>query len=345
MMKLSFTTFRVNCTHPFGISRSSHDYYDIVYVYLKGEGIVGRGEAAPSARYNEFSKDIINILECGISLPDSMTDPVEFSNHVLPQSKGIKSLEVALSMAILDWWCQREGISLCEYFGANPEKMPKTSFTISIGDMDLIPEKVAEAAPYHILKIKLGMGEKQDKEIMNAIRAETDTLIRVDANEGWDLETGIKMCRWLSERNVEFVEQPFKSTNLKDTATLRTQSPLPLVADENSLNSSDIPGIHGIFDGINIKLMKCGNLFEAMKMVKMARERDMSIMLGCMIESSVGITAAAHLSPLVDYADLDGHLLINNDPYLGVTVENGKLVLPQGNGLGVSINSNHNNLI
>ncbi|MDP7565103.1 MAG: dipeptide epimerase, partial [Candidatus Marinimicrobia bacterium] len=256
-----------------------------------------------------------------------------------------KSLEVALSMAILDWWCQREGISLCEYFGANPEKMPKTSFTISIGDMDLIPEKVAEAAPYHILKIKLGMGEKQDKEIMNAIRAETDTLIRVDANEGWDLETGIKMCRWLSERNVEFVEQPFKSTNLKDTATLRTQSPLPLVADENSLNSSDIPGIHGIFDGINIKLMKCGNLFEAMKMVKMARERDMSIMLGCMIESSVGITAAAHLSPLVDYADLDGHLLINNDPYLGVTVENGKLVLPQGNGLGVSINSNHNNLI
>jgi L-alanine-DL-glutamate epimerase-like enolase superfamily enzyme len=248
-------------------------------------------------------------------------------------------------MAILDWWCQREGISLCEHFGANPEKMPKTSFTISIGDMDLIPEKVAEAAPYHILKIKLGMGEKQDKEIMNAIRAETDTLIRVDANEGWDLETGIKMCRWLSERNVEFVEQPFKSTNLKDTATLRTQSPLPLVADENSLNSSDIPGIHGIFDGINIKLMKCGNLFEAMKMVKMARERDMSIMLGCMIESSVGITAAAHLSPLVDYADLDGHLLINNDPYLGVTVENGKLVLPQGNGLGVSINSNHNNLI
>jgi len=344
-MKLSFTTFRVNCTHPFGISRSSHDYYDIVYVYLEGEGIVGRGEAAPSARYNEFTKDIINILECGISLPDSMDDPIAFSNSVLPQSKGIKSLEVALSMAILDWWCQKEGISLFEYFGANPEKMPKTSFTISIGDMDLIPEKVAEAVPYHILKIKLGMGEKKDKAIMNAIRAETDTLIRVDANEGWDLETGIKMCRWLSERNVEFVEQPFKSTNLKDTATLRTQSPLPLVADENSLNSSDIPGIHGIFDGINIKLMKCGNLFEAMKMVKIARERDMSIMLGCMIESSVGITAAAHLSPLVDYADLDGHLLINNDPYLGVTVENGKLVLPQGNGLGVSINSNHNNLI
>ncbi|MBC8344984.1 MAG: dipeptide epimerase [Candidatus Marinimicrobia bacterium] len=344
-MKLSFTTFRINCTHPFGISRSSHDYYDIVYVYLEGEGVMGRGEAAPSARYNEFTEGIMKVLEDGISLPDSMTDPVEFSNHVLPQSKGIKSLEVALSMAILDWWCQKEGISLFEYVGANPEKTPKTSFTISIGDMGLIPEKVAEASPYHILKIKLGMGENQDKAIMNAIRAETDTLIRVDANEGWDLDTGIKMCKWLAERNVEFVEQPFKSTNLKDTAALREKSPLPLIADENSLNSGDIPGIHGVFDGINIKLMKCGNLFEAMKMVKMARERDMSIMLGCMIESSIGITAAAHLSPLVDYADLDGNLLINNDPYLGVTVENGKLVLPKGNGLGVSLNSNHNNLM
>ena len=117
-----------------------------------------------------------------------------------------------------------------------------------------------------------------------------------------------------------------------------------MVADENSLNSSDIPGIHGIFDGINIKLMKCGNLFEAQKMVTMARKRDMTIMLGCMIESSVGITAAAHLSPLVDYADLDGNLLINNDPYTGVLVENGKLVLPQRNGLGVSLNSDQNHL-
>ena len=216
---------------------------------------MGRGEAAPSARYNEFIEGITKILEEGISLPDTMNDPVEFSNVVLPQSKGIKSLEVALSMAILDWWCQKEGITLYQYFGANPDKTPKTSFTISIGDMDLIPEKVAEASPYHILKIKLGMGEKEDKAIMNAIRAETDTLIRVDANEGWDLETGIKMCRWLSERNVEFVEQPFRSTNLKDTAAFRKESPLPLVPADNSLNSSDIPGLHVILACINIKLM------------------------------------------------------------------------------------------
>jgi L-alanine-DL-glutamate epimerase-like enolase superfamily enzyme len=172
--------------------------------------------------------------------------------------------------------------------------------------MDLISEKVNEGSPYSILKVKLGMGIKKDKEIMKAIRLETDKVIRVDANEGWDLETGIEMCKWLSDQGVEFVEQPFKSTNLKDTAELRKKSPLPLIADENSLQSSDIPGIENVFDGINIKLMKCGSLFEALKMIKMARDREMKIMLGCMIESSIGITAAAHLSPLVDYADLDG---------------------------------------
>ena len=274
-----------------------------------------------------------------------MDDPIAFSDAVLPQCKGIKSLEVAFSMAILDWWCQKEGMPLYEYLGADPSKAPKTSYTISIGDMDLIPEKVKEGAPYHILKVKLGMGMEKDKAIMNAIREETDQLIRIDANEGWDLETGIEMSKWLAERNVEFVEQPFKSTNLTDTAELRKKSPLPLIADENSLNSGDIPGIEGVFDGINIKLMKCGSLIEGLKMVKMARERDMQIMLGCMIESSIGITAAAHLSPLVDFADLDGNLLINNDPYRGVGVKDGKLILPSGNGLGVSLSSNESNLI
>ena len=317
----------------------------MVYVYLNHDGILGRGEAAPSGRYNEFTNDILNILDGGIDLQETIVDPLEFSEHVFPQCGGIKALEVAFSMAILDWWCQKERISVYEYLGAEPLKAPKTSYTISIGDMDLIPEKVKEGAPYHILKVKLGIGIDQDKAIMNAIREETDQTIRVDANEGWDLTSGIEMCNWLAERNVEFVEQPFKSTNLADTATLRKESPLPLIADENSLNSADIPKIEGVFDGINIKLMKCGSLFEGLKMVKMARERDMQIMLGCMIESSVGITAAAHLSPLVDYADLDGNLLINNDPYRGVTVENGKLVLPRGNGLGVSLSSNESNLM
>ena len=153
------------------------------------------------------------------------------------------------------------------------------------------------------------------------------------------------MSFWLADNNVEFIEQPFKSTNLSDTAKLKNKSPLPIIADENSINSSDILKIENVFDGINIKLMKCGTLFEAIKMVKMARERDMQIMLGCMIESSVAITAAAHISPLADYADLDGNLLISNDPYKGVTVENGRLALPSSYGLGISLVKNDTNLI
>ena len=210
--------------------------------------------------------------------------------------------------------------------------------------MDLLPKKIEDAKPYHILKVKLGLSLEHDKSIIQAIRKETDKVIRIDANEGWDLASGIEMSYWLADHNVEFIEQPFKSSNLTDTAELRSKSPLPIIADENSLNSKDIPQIDGVFDGINIKLMKCGSLFEAIKMVEMAREREMKIMLGCMIESSVAITAAAHLSPLVDYADLDGNLLISNDPYVGVKVEDGKLILPNSNGMGVSLDKSNSNL-
>ena len=344
-MNLSYTTYRINCTHPFGISRSSHNYYDIVFIYLEHEGIIGRGEAAPSGRYNEFTNDILKVLDSDIDLPSHISNPEDFSKLIAHSCNGIKSLEVAFSMAALDWWCQKKNIRVYEFFKANPLKSPKTSYTISIGDMALISEKIKESEPYHILKVKLGMGVDEDKAIINAIRNETDKVIRVDANEGWDLNSGIEMCQWLSMQNVEFIEQPFKASNLDDTAKLRAESPLPLIADENSLNSSDIPKIEGIFDGINIKLMKCGSLFEAMKMIQMARERKMQIMLGCMIESSIGITAAAHLSPLVDYADLDGNLLINNDPYSGVSIENGKLILPNKKGLGISLTSDDKNLI
>jgi L-alanine-DL-glutamate epimerase-like enolase superfamily enzyme len=186
---------------------------------------------------------------------------------------------------------------------------------------------------------------KNDEEIINAVRSVTDKPIRVDANEGWkDKHEALEKIQWLKSKGVEFIEQPMPSDMLDETAWLRERVDMPIVADEAVKTAADIPKLARAYDGINIKLMKCGNLFEAQKMVTMARERDMSIMLGCMIESSVGITAGAHLSPLVDYADLDGNLLIKNDPYTGVLVENGKLVLPQRNGLGVSLNSDQNHL-
>lgn len=341
-MELSWETYRIECTHPFGLSRGTEDYYDILYVYLLGDGIIGRGEAAPSKRYDESTPKIAEVLESGIEIPSADDILESWEAGLTAQAEGIKALESALSMAALDWYCQKDGLSLHQYFNAEKENTPVTSFTVAIGEIDNIPQKIREAKPYTIIKVKLGTEE--DKDIINAVRDCTDKPIRVDANEGWTLEQGIVMCQWLSERNVQFVEQPLPADALDETSVLRDESPLPIFADENSLTSEDIPKIAYAFDGINIKLMKCGSLFEAKRMIDSARKHDLKIMLGCMVESSVGITAAAHLSPLVDFADLDGNLLISNDPYKGVGVENGKLVLPDGNGLGVSLRSENKEL-
>ena len=341
-MNLKYTVNRIHCIHPFGISRSTHNYYDIVYVYIERDGIIGRGEAAPSDRYNESTDNILSVLKNGITLNKDMVKSNVFYEKLVPQCNGLKSLEVALSMALLDWHSQTLGIPLYQFFKADPEMTPLTSYTISIGNRDLIIDKIKESNPFSILKVKLGVSEEEDKETISLIREKTDKTIRVDANEGWDLETGKRMSFWLADRNVEFIEQPFQSTNLKDTASLRNVSPLPLIADENSINSRDIPSLVDVFDGINIKLMKCGNLYEALEMIKLARKFKMKIMLGCMIESSIAITAASHLSPLVDYADLDGNLLIEDDPYQGVTVKNGRLKLPKEHGLGVKLKHTKN---
>ncbi|NOZ03941.1 MAG: dipeptide epimerase [FCB group bacterium] len=335
-MDLTYAIYRLQCTHPFGISRSTHTYYDVVYVYLEQDGIIGRGEAAPSQRYNETVEKIITELEKPLSLPGEVTDPRDISDVLRQAAGGYHALEAAFSMALLDWWTQKLGQPLCRYFGADPQQTPLTSFTIAIGDLDLIPQKIEEAEPYAILKIKLGTN--RDKEIIRAIRNETDKILRVDANEGWDLETAIDMCNWLAGYHVEFVEQPLPADQVEQTARLKKVSPVKIFADENSVVSRQIPEIAYAFHGINIKLMKCGRLEEAKRMIDTARQYDLEIMLGCMVESSIGITAAAHLSSLVDYADLDGNLLINNDPYQGVRIKEGRIILPTKPGLGIDLN-------
>ena len=338
-MNLDYTTYRIICSHPFGISRSTHTYYDIVYIYISDGEYIGRGEAAPSVRYDESTNQIITHLK-SIDNIDNNLNLEEGAFWCKKNSNGISSLEAALSTAWLDLWTKKNNRRISGYFNSG-KNMLYTSFTIAIGDLDLIPKKIEEAKSYNILKIKLGINEQYDKNIIKLIRKETDKIIRVDANEGWDLDTGKKMCKWLADHNVEFVEQPFKAQNLGDTAKLREVSPLPLIADENSIKSSNIPDIAHAFDGINIKLMKCGSLFEAKKMIDLARKYDMKIMLGCMVESSIGITAMSNLSPQVDFADLDGNLLIDNDPYIGVKVVDGKLKLPSGDGLGLTLNQKY----
>ena len=257
---------------------------------------------------------------------------------------GIKSLEAAFSMALWDWWGQKKKKSVSELLGLDTSSMPLTSFTIAIGELDEIGEKIKEAEPYSILKVKLGTPD-MDRAIIQEIRQHTDKVIRVDANEGWQTDKALELCKWLADRNIEFIEQPFPADQLDQTALLRSKSPLDIYADENSLDSADIPQIHEAFDGVNIKLMKCGSIEEGQRMIHLAKFHDMKIMLGCMVETSVGITAASHLAGEVDAADLDGNLLINNDPYSGVKVVNGRLVLPNEHGIGLALDSQDENLI
>jgi L-alanine-DL-glutamate epimerase-like enolase superfamily enzyme len=343
-MELTFTTYRIKLNHTFGISRSAYDWYDIVYIFIKDGEIIGRGEAAPSLRYNESTERILSILKQKIKLPVDCSNRDEIWNFILPQLKEVKALEAAFSMALWDWWGQKCEKPVSDLLNIKMDKMPITSFTIAIGELDEIGQKIDEADPYHILKVKLGT-PKMDKEIMTEIRRHTDKVIRIDANEGWEPETALGFTKWLADQNVEFVEQPFPADQLDHSAALKDKSPLDIYADENSLDSADIPRISTAFDGINIKLMKCGSLEEGKRMINLARFYDLKIMLGCMVESSVGITAAAHLAGEVDKVDLDGNLLINNDPYLGVKVIDGKLVLPNSNGLGINLNSGSENLL
>lgn len=335
-MDISYSTYRLELKHTFTIARGSEDMADVVLVYATKDGVTGVGEAAPSDRYGEDCLSIvrqINTVDFD-AVPDAGTLE-DWLDAVLPKAGGMRSLETAFDLALHDLYGKLNGASTSEHFGASGKNGCMTSFTIGIDEKDKIRSKVLEAEEYPLLKIKLG--SDYDKEIINTIREVTDKPVRVDANEGWDLERGKRMCEWLAKKNVEFVEQPLPADNLGDTARLREVSPLELIADENCIDSQDIPEIVDAFDGINIKLMKCGGLREAHKMITMARERELKIMLGCMVETSVAITAAAHLSPLVDYADLDGNILTRNDPFDGVEVEDGMLVLPDSPGLGVSL--------
>jgi len=343
-MELKFSEYRIHLKHTFGISRSANDWYDIVYIYIVDGEIIGRGEATPSNRYNESIDQILSILTKKIQLPEDCSDREKIWDFVFPQLNGIKALEAAFSMALWDWCAQATGKPINKLLSIDLNRMPLTSYTIAIGNLNEIEKKIMEAEPYSILKVKLGMQDK-DKDIINEIRRHTDKLIRVDANEGWDFDYAVKICNWLADQNVEFIEQPFPAEELNKTADLKKVSSLDIYADENSLNSHDIPKIVHAFDGINIKLMKCGSLEEGKQMINLARQYGMKIMLGCMVESSVGITAAAYLASEVDVVDLDGNLLINNDPYIGAIIEDGRLILPSGKGLGIKLNTNSSNII
>jgi L-alanine-DL-glutamate epimerase-like enolase superfamily enzyme len=329
-------TKRLDLAHTWTIARNSSDFKENVFVKLEKDGITGYGEAAPNVRYGENAQLTTQRIHQAESIYKSTT----LFHYVDIKEKLDKTIvdqscaKAALDIALMDWIGKALNVPLYKFWGLNTAHSPKTSFSIGIDTPEVIKQKVKEAAQYPILKIKVG--KKNDAEIIAAVRSVTDKPIRVDANEGWkSKEEALEKIQWLKSEGVEFIEQPMPSDMIEETAWLRERVDMPIVADEAVKSAADIPKLAKAYDGINIKLMKAGGLLEALRMIQIAKALNLKIMLGCMIESSVAISAAAHLAPYVDWADLDGNLLISNDPFSGVKVKDGGFVYSEKPGLGV----------
>ena len=334
---IEIETKRLFLQHTWTISRNSSDYKDNVFVKINKDGVVGYGEAAPNVRYGEDHEKTTKRINSVKDLIENydLWCFAELKEDLFKKIVDQNCARCALDIAVLDWVGKKLNVPLYKFYGIDKAKTPITSFSIGIDTPDVIKQKVEEAEKYPILKIKVG--RENDKEIMNAVRSVTDKTVRVDANEGWKKkEIALEKIKWLKDMGVEFVEQPMPSDMIEETKWLRDKVDMPLVADEAVKTAADIPKLSQAYDGINIKLMKAGGPQEAMRMIHLAKALKMKIMLGCMIESSVAISAAAHLSPLVDWADLDGNLLLREDPFGGVEVKQGKLILNDKPGLGVS---------
>lgn len=333
--ELRYKPIRLHLKHAWTLSRNTSLYKDNVFVELECDGVIGLGEAAHNVRYGETLETTTETLEKARSVLGK-ADPwhfVDTQQELFRMVEGQNAAKAALDMAILDWVGKKLGLPLYRLWGLDPGKAPQTTFSIGIDEPEVIKQKVREAEPYPILKIKMGRGN--DEEILRAVREVTDKPLRVDVNEGWKTkEEAIRKIEWLAKNGVEFVEQPMPVDMFEETAWVRERSPIPIIADESVKTSADIPKLADAFDGVNIKVDKAGGLQEAYRAIWMAKAMGLKTMLGCMIASSLSITASAQLSPLVDYADLDGNLLISNDPYDGVKVKDGWLILPDRPGIG-----------
>lgn len=333
---MEYTSRRLELKHAWTIARSTSTFKENVFVRLEKDGLIGLGEAAHNVRYGETLESTFETIEKAKPILQS-SNPwhyVDLAKAIQDICPGQTAAKAGMDMALMDWICKKLDLPFYRFLGLDPKKAPQTNFSIGIDTMEIIKDKVREAEAYPLLKIK--MGKENDEEVMAAVRSVTQKTLRVDANEGWkDKETAVRKIEWLAQNGVDLVEQPMPADMLEETAWVRERAKIPIVADESVKSSKDIPKLAEAFDGINIKIDKAGGLQEALRMIWMARSLNMKIMLGCMVSSSLSITAAAHLSPLVDYADLDGNLLISNDPFEGVKVKDGWLILPDRPGLGV----------
>ena len=330
---------RLNLRHTWTTTMSSSTYRDTVNVRYTRGGVTGYGEGAPIVRYKEFPAEAKLVIEANLK-HISAGDPRQFDSFLAEIRKRFgdhqRAAMAAVDIAIMDWVCKRLSVPLYEYFGLDPAATPLTTFSIGIDTPEITRQKTIEAADYPVLKIKVGL--KTDEETIAAVRSVTKKPLRVDANEGWtDKDEAVRKINWLETQGVEFIEQPMPAHMFEEIKYVRSKVHMPIMADEACISAASIPKLKEAYDGINVKLDKAGGILEAHRWIRMARALDMKVMLGCMISSSCSCTAAAHLAPLVDYADLDGFLLISNDPFSGVTIDKGKIILPSGPGLGLKV--------
>jgi L-Ala-D/L-Glu epimerase len=328
---LSQKTVKVHLKQTFRISHGATDEKEIVIANIDG----GLGEASPVNYYGETPATISEFIKNASSVigddPFKLEQICDKLEHVAAYNFSAKA---AIDIALHDLIGKRLGIPVYKLLGITPRDNIATSYTISINDPESIKRQVQANPGYKVYKVKVGV--RNDIEMVAAVRESTDAAIRVDANGGWSLKEAVQKIKLLQKYDVEFVEQPLHWKDYKGFKILRQKSELPIFADEGVMRAEDIALYYGLVDGINIKLMKSGGIREAFKMISVARALQMKVMIGCMVETSVAISAAAQLAPLVDYVDLDGNLLIADDPFDGIKAVNGYLKYNDKPGIGVT---------
>lgn len=337
-LQLRYYPYVVELAHTFTISGFSRDTTTVLLIEITYDGVTGYGEAAlPPYMEGQTLESASRFLEkVDLSQFSNPFELDEILSYVDAVEEGMSCPKCGIDIAMNDLVGKLLGHPLYEIWGYTASRTPDTSFTIGMDTQDMIIRKTLEAAPYNVLKVKLGSTEQNDKMIVETIRSVTDKPIIVDANQGWtDKHYALDMIGWLSERGVRLVEQPMPKTVIDEMAWVTERSPLPTFADESCQRLRDIRRLYGAFSGINIKLIKCTGLREAGRMIETARGLGMGVMIGCTTETSCAISAAAQLAPKVDFADLDGNLLITNDCFLGIKIVGGKITLNNLPGIGI----------
>ena len=337
-LHLKFFPYELHLRHTFTVASYSRTTTPDVQVEIEYEGVTGYGEASMPPYLGQSVATVMAFLEKVDLSP--FTDPFQLEDilsYVDSLSPGDSAAKAAVDIALHDLVGKLIGRPWYQLWGLDPAKAPSTTFTIGIDTPEVVREKTLEAVgKFNILKVKVGLDT--DEQMIRTIREVTSVPLAVDANQGWkDRSKALEEICWLKEQGVVMVEQPMAKERVDDNAWLTERSPLPIFADESIQRLADVPAIKGVYSGINIKLMKCTGMREGWKMAQLARALGMKVMVGCMTETSCAVSAAAQFSPYVDFADLDGNLLIANDRFDGVKVVDGKLSLPDRPGIGVAL--------